>query len=395
MLLLVWSLFPLASAWSQPSTFAWLQAFPAASPPPEFDATASYDSKRQVMVMFGGTVIPTTTSLSDQTWEWNGGSWNRATGPGPEGRVGSAMVFDSSRGVSVLFGGHNNNQQKINDTWEWNGTAWQFRTTNGPVQRADHAMVYDSDRKRTVMYGGYIGLRTYLPAETWEWDGNIWQRVGVNGPPLSRTAHAMAYDAKRKVTLLFGGAASQDGLTENTPTDTWAWDGTGWSRKATTGPSARYYPKMVYDSQREVVVLLGGLDTNRNTLTDVWEWNGSRWSPRSTAGLSERDEPAAVFDSSRRQIVLFGGSTVINKALKIYDETWILALRETWVDFSFLGNETGEFATPFNTLREGADFAPAGTIVKIKTGSTSETLTVTKSITIQAIGGPVVIGRRI
>src|SRR5690348_11982316 len=101
------------------------------------------------MVMFGGSVIPPSNNLSDQTWEWNGASWSRATGPGPEGRVGSALAFDSARGVSVLFGGHNNNQNKINDTWEWNGIAWQFRTTNGPVQRADHALAYDSDRKRT------------------------------------------------------------------------------------------------------------------------------------------------------------------------------------------------------------------------------------------------------
>jgi hypothetical protein len=388
---LIGILSPLISAWGQPSTLEWVQAFPATSPPPEFDAAATYDSKRQVMVMFGGSGIP----LSAQTWEWNGASWNQRTAPGPEARVGSALAFDSARGVSVLFGGHNNNQQKVRDTWEWNGVAWQFRTTNGPVQRADHTMVYDMERKRTVLYGGFINLDTFLPAETWEWDGNTWERVGVDGPPLRRYEHAMAYDAKRKVALLFGGVASADGTNVNLPTDTWAWDGSAWRQVATTGPSGRYRPKMVYDSQREVVVLFGGEPPEdvHTELTDVWEWNGSRWSLQTATGVGGRDLPAVVYDSTRQEIVRYGGNADdVNHQFKVYDDTWILRLRQTWVDFSYLGNETGEFATPFNTLHEGSDFAPAGTILNIKAGSSPETLQLIKPVTIQAIGGPVIVG---
>src|ERR1700757_5239780 len=61
---LIWASLPLISAWGQPSTLEWVQAFPATSPLPEFDAAATYDSKRQVMVMFGGTIIPPSNQLS-------------------------------------------------------------------------------------------------------------------------------------------------------------------------------------------------------------------------------------------------------------------------------------------------------------------------------------------
>jgi len=353
---------------------------------------ATYDSKRQVMVMLGINVDP----LTPQTWEWNGATWNQMTGPGPEARGYAAMAFDSARGVSVLFGGDNLNKQDLGDTWEWNGSAWQFRTTNGPSPRTDHAMAYDSERMRTVLYGGQAGVDTFLPASTWEWDGNIWVRAGVNGPPRRRYFHAMAYDAKRKVTLLFGGVASLDGTTFGFPTDTWAWDGAAWSQVATNGPSARYRPKMVYDSQRELVVLLGGesaLDINTE-LSDVWEWNGSRWSLQTAAGSEGRYQPAVVYDSTRKNIVRYGGGAYdVNHKFTLADQTWILRLRETWVDFGYLGNETGEFATPFNTLLEGANFAPAGSIINIKAGSSPEKLQLIKPVTIQAIGGPVLVGR--
>ena len=39
-------------------------------------------------------------------------------------------LLDSSRGVTVLFGGNGMCYQ--NDTWEWDGQAWLQRSTSGP-----------------------------------------------------------------------------------------------------------------------------------------------------------------------------------------------------------------------------------------------------------------------
>ena len=65
---------------------------------------------------------------------------------------------------------------------------------------------------------------------------------------------------------------------------------------------------------------------------------------------------------------------------------------ERWVDFAFLGFENGSFFNPFNTLAEGVAAVPYGGFLNIKSGSRFETASISKRMTIQAIGGPVTIG---
>src|SRR4051812_23678127 len=87
----------------------------------------------------------------------------------PTGRSACAMVYDSARGVTVLFGGVASLNNRLGDTWEWNGTAWTQRAVTGPSPRSGHAMVYDSARGVTVLFGGntFAGYS----GETWEWNG--------------------------------------------------------------------------------------------------------------------------------------------------------------------------------------------------------------------------------
>jgi hypothetical protein len=62
-----------------------------------------------------------------------------------------------------------------------------------------------------------------------------------------------------------------------------------------------------------------------------------------------------------------------------------------WVDFGFGGQEYGTEALPFNTLGEAALFVTSGGTTNIKSGSSTEQLTVNKAMTINAIGGAVII----
>jgi hypothetical protein len=70
----------------------------------------------------------------------------------------------------------------------------------------------------------------------------------------------MTYDAGRKVSVLF--VAGQ----------TWEWDGASWSQVNEVGPSARWQPRMVYETARASVLLFGG-DLSPAThvpLADTW-----------------------------------------------------------------------------------------------------------------------------
>jgi hypothetical protein len=82
-----------------------------------------------------------------------------------------------------------------------------------------------------------------------------------------RTGARMAYDAARKVIVLYGG----DGLD-----DTWTWNGRAWSRVNASGPGSRAHHAIAYDPGRSRVVLFGGYDGRRN-LNDTWEFDGSAW----------------------------------------------------------------------------------------------------------------------
>jgi hypothetical protein len=212
----------------------------------------AYDSTRGVTVLFGG-IIDAGIHAND-TWEWDGSTWTFRSNTGPAPRYGCRMAFDVDRNVVVLFGGVPNGPE---ETWEWNGNAWALRSSTGPAARYSHAMVYDTARHRTLLFGGLDpGGSTTWMGDTWQWDGSTWTEQVVSGP-APRAVHAMAYDAGRSVTLLFGGV----NWSNSTPYygDTWEWNGTGWAQRVTTiAPSARAYHGMAYDAQRDITVLFGG-----------------------------------------------------------------------------------------------------------------------------------------
>jgi len=180
--------------------------------------------------------------------------------------------------------------------------SWTQRVVSGPSARAGHAMAYDAQRGVTVLFGGNIYPAQYN-SETWEWNGSTWTQRVVSGPS-PRYGHAMAYDAARGVTVLFGGGPSENG-------DTWEWDGIAWTRRMVNGPSPRQSSAMAYDAARGVTVLFGGYFSEGPTglnFADTWEWNGISWTQRSASGPSPRFAHAMAYDSPRAVIVLFGGT---------------------------------------------------------------------------------------
>ena len=71
----------------------------------------------------------------------------------------------------------------------------------------------------------------------------------------------------------------------------------------------------------------------------------------------------------------------------------VLAGYDTWLDFTYIGPETGAFSTPYNTFAEGRDNVAWGGLLHIKAGQTNATVTdLGKPMTLQAFGGIVTIG---
>lgn len=63
-----------------------------------------------------------------------------------------------------------------------------------------------------------------------------------------------------------------------------------------------------------------------------------------------------------------------------------------WVNFSAFGYQDGSESYPFSTLAAGVSAVTAGGAIYVEPGSSSETLTISKPMTIVAFGGPATIG---
>lgn len=173
-----------------------------------------------------------------------------------------------------------------------------------PSARYGAAMAYDSARGRVVLFGGaYPNTYPYF-GDTWEWDGTAWTLKATTGP-APRLAHAMAYHPGLSRTILYGG--TPQGTYD---THTWQWDGTQWS--VLPGDNPLYQANgaaMVFDSANQRMILYGGHISNSNAtqtreLSSNGVWNVMAIDTPSAYGV------AAAYDSDRGRIVLCTGYTL-------------------------------------------------------------------------------------
>ena len=378
------SVFPI-SGLAQLTAYVWQEQTGLAATPGAGSGLMAYDPLRQVCILIQGS----------DTWLWDGHAWTHPVLTGSQPQNPAGMVFDTRRNVAVLF--CTTDSQLPGNTWEWNGSSWRLVSTNGLTSRTSFGMAYDSKRGRTVAFGGNYGLDGPEPAWTWEWDGVSWSVVATNGLPR-RDFPTAAFDERHGVTILFGGRADQ---TIDYPLlqDTWAWDGSVWTQVGTTGP-ARESHAMIYDSVRGRILLFAGDNGANNPpgttgLGDTWEWDGSQWSLSIGTGIPLRYDAGMAYDIANRVAVVFGGrvrnppyGTLVN-----LQDTWLLALRDIWVDYGYGGTETGDFTTPFRTLGKAVSMTAPASFIKFKAGHGVETLTVSKSETLTAPSGAVTIGK--
>ncbi|MCU0655077.1 MAG: hypothetical protein MUF64_07260, partial [Polyangiaceae bacterium] len=184
-----------------------------------------------------------------------------------------------------------------------------------PPGRGLHQLVYDEARNRTVLFGGYGSGDTILN-DTWEWDGARWSKRSPAHAPSPRNGFGMAYDVKRKVTVLFGGSLPKD---ESRPKDdnpmsdeTWLWDGNDWTLASpAVHPPPSKLLGMAYDRQRHVTVMSTGFYLDSNNVEQVqqlaWEWDGATWKSHTIPSGLKKQQGAAAWDPKRNAVMFDGG----------------------------------------------------------------------------------------
>jgi len=189
--------------------------------------------------------------------------------------------------------------------WFWERVA--IAGSNPPAV-SHHAMAYDSRREVTVLFGGLIDSSGNAQDQTWVWNGAVkkWAQAPWTSPS-PRYAHAMAYDVARGVVVLFGGGASPE-APGNELNDTWLYGETGWTQAFPQGdiPGRRLGHVMAYDATREETVLFGGR-VGDTILGDTWVWDGVAWTLRAASGPLPREYAAMAYEPACGTTLLFGG----------------------------------------------------------------------------------------
>lgn len=206
-----------------------------------------------------------------------------------------------------------------------------------PSARRSHAMAYDTKHELVVLFGGSDSdsdTDSYL-GDTWAYNtsANVWTGMAPTGStPPARESHAMVYDAVHDVIVLFGGRGSAGFLS-----DTWAYNlsANAWTERAPTGstPPAQWHHAMAFDATHGVTVLFGRGPSS----TWIYNFSSNEWTKVDRPPFpTSRSSHAMAYDAARGVAVLFGGVTGGRGSTGSLSDTWTYNLsaytHERWVE---------------------------------------------------------------
>ncbi len=258
----------------------------------------------------GGATSPG-ASTPTRVWGWTGTEWRLLDSSGPPIRNLAGVTYDTRRQTLVMHGGSYDLGRTYGDTWEWSA-GWRQVVGDGPGVRDHTQLAYDSVRGRAVLFGGSGADPAAMSGDTWEFDGAQWSRVATTGPP-PRVHHAMHFDAATGEVLLHGGIGSVG----QTLGDTWGWDGSRWTPRGSG--EARSHARMAFDGGLNALVLAGSVTPGVGI--DMLVRRGNTWTPASAAVQPpSRYLTDLAYDARRNLMVLFGGGMAGGTTL--YNDTW-------------------------------------------------------------------------
>ena len=214
------------------------------------------------MLVFGGSNLK---SVLNDTWAYDpaANAWRdlSPSGTPPPARSGQSMVCDSGTGQVIMFGGSDDNGF-FNDTWAYDPSknTWTNLSPSGPLPppRSAQSMVYDSTSGHVIMFGGTNDQGDLN--DIWAYDpaANAWRDLSPSGTvPPACSSCLMNYNPTSGQLIMFGGWAGDQVLY-----DTWSYDPrrNTWTNLKPPGDTPiDNHAEMVYDSSAGVALTLDGI----------------------------------------------------------------------------------------------------------------------------------------
>lgn len=273
------------------------------------------------------TNITTTTTTTELEPSW---SQVDPEGETPSPRCYQAMVYDSTTGEIIMFGGVGI-ADALQETWSYDALTNEWVELDASSEQQPSAArqipgAYDPTSSQVISFDG----------TTWGYDvsQNEWQRLSPKGDRLApaRTGACMVTDQKSGKVVLFGGTDMSVSYDE-----TWSYDPSDntWMELQPEGqvPKGRSDAGMAYDVKSGKIIMFGGVDSEFNCLDDTWSYDAlaNEWTELVTSSApAARSGLALAYDGQSEQVILFGG---IDSQLSCYNDTWALdAVAGTWTE---------------------------------------------------------------
>lgn len=198
---------------------------------------------------------------------------------------------------------------------------------NSPCPRNQPVIAYHEKENTIFLFGGYCSESKTQLNDLWKFNGNEWVSVPSNHMPKARSGHSMIYDEQRNRLLVFGGKNNKGELLN----DLWSWNGNDWKKISDIGPMPRQSHRMVYNSNNGDLFLFGGSNAEGNALNDTWIYRNEKWIQLESDNLPPaRLQHTMCYDKKQDKIIVFGGFRRTDKGKFVYGDTWEWSSYNGW-----------------------------------------------------------------
>lgn len=295
---------------------SWVNITPTTSPSPHARESGAmvWDSSAGELLLFGGETNGLPRVYLNDTWTFAGGRWfNRTGGPAPSARLGMTMADDPADGGVVLFGGTSAADSFLNDTWFYAHGTWTNETRTGaPPGRFWGSMSFDNATDSVVMYGGTeaSGGPTHYASDMWSYRAGNWTELTPARTPGGLDDQAQVDDWAADELFLFGG----DNATIEGSNQSWSYASGTWSPVTSARvPGGRAGAGLSYDAAAGAVVLYGGVPASFDYYA-TWVYSAGAWTEYNTSYTP----PAGTiwgqiaYDPALEEVVMFEGDGYSN-----------------------------------------------------------------------------------
>jgi cysteine-rich repeat protein len=198
---------PLGDTWTLDTV--WTERASPAGLQPRSEAAMAYFAKNAFVVLDGIEECP--------WWMWNASSsWTRGGGTCPGNRAGAVMAYLPREGGLFMIGGSRLGSHQV---YDWHMYilmgGWSTWWSVSPIGAFPSAAA-DPLRDVVVVFGGRTSGNT--SGDTWQLSnsGHSWTPLATPVSPPARSEAVMAYDPRRRQSVLFGGLLANGTLDQET-----------------------------------------------------------------------------------------------------------------------------------------------------------------------------------